>query len=217
MLDEAPHLACLHLARPLFASDIAIAAANPRVSHDIWPEEAASLPKSVTKRSHEFSAGRDAARRAMAAFGHRPEPVPHRPDRAPIWPKGITGSISHSATACLAVVGDVRALGVDIEEAAPLDPTLFPMICTPTEREWLADQPKIMSKLIFSAKECAYKAQYTLSRTLFDFQTLELQIGDGEFSARFLRDVAPFCAGACLTGVFALDDAHIVTAMTVRA
>ncbi len=217
MLSQAPHQSCLRLARTLFAPDIAIAASDPRVLHDMLPDEAASLLASVPKRQREFSAGRSAARQAMTDLGHPALPVLQGADRAPVWPGGLTGSISHSKTACLGVVGSVRALGVDIEEAEPLEANLIPIICTPREQDWLAGQDPVMLRLIFSAKECAYKAQYTISRTLFGFDTLELTIDGFGFTACFLRDIAPFQTGDTLTGRFAMDRDHIITAMTLRA
>lgn len=218
MLAGAPHHACLRLARPLFASDIGMAAADPGVLHDVLPEEIASLPQAVPKRQREFSAGRSAAHQAMADLGFSRLPICHGADRAPVWPKGATGSISHSTSACLAVFGSVRALGIDIEDSEPLEADLIPIICTAREQSWLSGRTALMPRLIFSAKECAYKAQYTISKALFGFQTLDVAIDEtGGFTARFLRDVAPFQAGDILTGRYALNHDHIVTAMTLRA
>lgn len=217
MLSQAPHQSCLRLARTLFAPDIGIAASDPRILHDVWPDEADSLSASVAKRRREFSAGRSAVRQAMTDLGYATLPVLQGADRAPIWPDSLTGSISHCKTACLGVVGSVRALGVDIEEAKPLEANLIPIICTPRERDWVAGQDPLMLRLVFSAKECAYKAQYTISRTLFGFDTLELTIDGSSFTACFLRDVAPFQTGDTLTGRYAMDRDHIITAMTLRA
>lgn len=53
---------------------------------------------------------------------------------------------------------------------------------------------------IFVAKEAAYKAQYPLSRQLFDFQVLNITFQDQCFMARFMQAVPPFAVGDILHG-----------------
>ena len=152
----------------------------------------------IAARRAEFAAGRAAARAAMAALGLPPQPIPMGEDRAPVWPAGMTGSISHCAGACLAVAGlsdRWGGLGVDVEPLAPLDPSLWPVILSPTE-----GQGGLLALRSFVAKEAAYKAQYPLSRTVFDFHTLRLDWQGDLFTARFTRPVAPFWPGAVLQG-----------------
>ncbi|GAB1479836.1 hypothetical protein MASR2M74_24040 [Paracoccaceae bacterium] len=154
-------------------------------------------PAIATRRA-EFAAGRAAARAAMAALGLPPAPIPMGEDRAPVWPLGVTGSISHCTGACLAVAGMADhwcGLGVDVEPLAPLDPSLWPVILCPTE-----GQGGLLALRSFVAKEAAYKAQYPLSRTVFDFHTLRLDWQGDFFTARFTRPVAPFWPGAVLQG-----------------
>lgn len=216
------------LARPLLPEAVALAATDPRAPQPTaWPEERAALTHARPKRLREFDAGRAAARAAMAALGAAPVAVPHGADRAPIWPEGLTGSITHCANACLAALardGDIRALGLDLEEDAPLDPDLFETVCTGTELERLAALPAgprgQQARLIFSAKEAAYKAQYPLSRVVFDFHTLEVALdagGPGHFIARFRRDVAPFGTGDALWGRYAIGGGLIATAVVLAA
>ena len=73
------------------------------------------------------------------------------------------------------------------------------------------------AKLIFAAKEAAYKCQYPISRTLFGFDGLDLRPDpdSGTFSATFTRDVPSFPAGTSLTGSFARGNGLIVTAVTL--
>ena len=54
-------------------------------------------------------------------------------DRAPLWPAGAVGSISHTDDYCVVVVGhsvEHRSLGVDAEPAAPLEEHVWTEICT---------------------------------------------------------------------------------------
>ena len=67
------------------------------------------MARAVPQRRREFFAGRLAAHRAMEALGHLPEPVPMGQDRAPVWPQGLVGSISHGAGACAAMYGQKGA------------------------------------------------------------------------------------------------------------
>ncbi len=214
------------LARPLFTPDIAVAVTDPRAAHNRpLPPEVRPMARMVPIRQRAYAAGRVAARDAMARLGHPVRPVLMTPDRAPLWPSGLTGSISHSQSCCIATLGrtdQVRALGVDVEEDSDLDSDLVPTICTMAERAWLSAQPRaqtgLLGKLIFSAKECAYKCQYPLSKTLFGFEMLEItpDLDTGQFEATFLHDVPHFPAETQLHGRFAIGDGLIVTAMALR-
>ena len=215
------------LARPLLPGSVALSSTDPgRPQPAALPEERAALSRARPARLREFDAGRAAARAAMAALGLPPAPVLHGADRAPVWPEGLTGSIAHCATACLAAVArqhDIRALGLDLEENNPLPDDLIETVCTPVERSHLAALPRsergALAKRIFCAKEASYKAQYPLSRTLFDFHTLQIGFDDapGAFTARFLRAVPPFDAGTVLRGRLATGNGLIVAAVVLPA
>ena len=217
----------LALLRPLLGAEVAVAATDPRsAGNRALPEEADELPRATVKRRRDFAAGRVAAHRAMRGLGGPVGPVRIGSDRAPVWPEGLTGSISHCETACLAAVARsdrVRALGVDVEEDAGLETDLVATICSETERAWLSGlaraQAGRMARLIFSAKECAYKCQYGQSRTLFGFEMLEISpdLSTGRFEARFAAAVPPFAAGTGLAGRFAIGAGLIVTAMSLPA
>lgn len=190
-----------------------------------FPEEAVAMAGAITRRRHEFATGRACAREAIGQLGRPPMPLPMGSDRAPVWPEGLVGSISHSRSHCAAAAAlrsdGFLALGLDIEEAEPLDDDLAEEICTPQERAWLAGHPTryrgLLLKALFSAKECAYKCQYALSSTLLDFQDLaiDMDLGEERFTAHFLRDVPPFRRGDRLAGRIRLRSAHIVSAMSI--
>ena len=87
------------------------------------PVEAIAVARAVPKRVAEFAAGRRAARRALDSIGREAVDLPAGPNRAPVWPEGVTGSITHDgdlALAAVALLGEVRSLGLDLTEAAPL-------------------------------------------------------------------------------------------------
>ncbi|QIE47405.1 4'-phosphopantetheinyl transferase superfamily protein [Pseudohalocynthiibacter aestuariivivens] len=209
----------------MFGPRVAVSVTDPRnPKAPLWPAEAVAMTRATSARKSEFASGRAAARHAMQSLGHAPQAVPCGADRAPVWPRGLTGSISHTTGVCIAIVGEtgsLRSVGVDVEDDSPLDDDLIPSVCTLAERAWLAIQPEAMrgnlAKLIFSAKECAYKCQFAVTGTLFDFDTLEItpDIDTGQFEATFTRDIAPFEAGTCFHGRFTVCQGVIVTAMVL--
>lgn len=218
--------AFLEFARPLFSDRVAMAWTDPRAPMPrLLGDEVLSVEQVAPARAREFGAGRAAARDAMEMLGHRPRPVLQGEDRAPVWPPGLTGSITHSARDCLAVVTDdpdIQALGLDLEPATALDAALWPVICTPPEMDWLASlgpsQRGHFAKLIFSAKEAAYKAQYVRSRSLLEFHdiTLSIDLASNTFIACFNIQVAGFHDGRQISGRFALLSDNLLTAVELR-
>ena len=216
----------LALSRPLLGAGVALAITDPQGDPpEPYPEESACLsPRAVARRRREFAAGRAAARDAVAQLGLEPRPILVGDDRAPIWPEGLVGSITHTHDCAMAAVvrrEDARAIGIDVEQGTPLEDRLFSIICSERERAWLQTQadPAFMAKLVFSAKEAAYKCQYTLSRRLFGFDGMELEINPEArvFQAIFTADQPPFGRGATIQGRFAIGAGLIVTAAELRA
>ncbi len=205
---------------------LAVVARDPRrIPVGIDPQEGVAVKDAVPRRVAEFHAGRAAARAAMVSLGMPPRPIPMGPDRAPIWPNGLVGSISHSKDACVAAVGlaeEWAGVGVDLEEAIALDPLLIGEVCTKSEQRWLGLQPPsergLMAKLIFSAKEAAYKAQYPISGVVFGFDVLEIII-DREatrFEAVLQSPQGGIPAGAVMLGSFAHAAGLLVTGVAFR-
>jgi len=214
-------------ARRLFGPEVAVATLDPRFAHGpVWPIERAAIARAVPARQQEFAAGRIAARQAMTRLGQPATAIGQSSDRAPIWPPGLTGSISHCATACIAAVArraDVASLGVDVEPDTPLEDALLGFVCTAGERDWLARQtqghPGHLAKLIFSAKESAYKCQYPLTRRVIGFERISVKIDlvSGSYDATFTQNTGRFRAGQVLSGRFVRAGGLIVTGMALRA
>lgn len=200
---------------------VGVGVTDPRETYAApFPEEAAAVARASAGRVREFAAGRAAIRLAMSELGCPAVAVPNGEDRAPRWPVGLTGSLSHCDRACIALVASsrsMRALGIDVEPNEALEPDLWPTICSVTERAWLSAQPAAergrLARLIFSAKECIYKLQYQVSRTLIGFEALEVtpDLDIGQFEATLTEDVPGFGAGTCFHGRFAATSDVIVT------
>ncbi|MGY3453343.1 4'-phosphopantetheinyl transferase family protein [Bradyrhizobium sp. USDA 4353] len=202
----------------LFQCPVAVeASALSPAEIGLFPEERAFIQAAVPKRRAEFATARILARRALGALGAAPIPLVPGPDRAPTWPPGYTGSISHCDNYCAVVVArsrDVVSLGLDVENRRELDRAMQDLVLTPTERKWAAAQPEahrpMLPILIFSAKEAYYKCQYPVTRGFLDFQDVELAIDwtSGTYMVRVLKPAWP-AAVACLSGRFLIDDDRV--------
>jgi 4'-phosphopantetheinyl transferase EntD len=140
----------------------------------------------VAKRRTEFTHGRYCARAALERLGAPLTPILKGPDREPLWPAGVIGSISHTAGVAAAVVaqeGELRSLGLDIESAEPLADELQDMICLNRENPSRDGQ---LAKLLFSIKESIYKCLHPLTHEYIDFLEMEVLLStDGRtFAAR---------------------------------
>ncbi|UYV38727.1 4'-phosphopantetheinyl transferase superfamily protein [Rhodobacteraceae bacterium D3-12] len=167
--------------------------------------EAEAMRAAVPKRRAEFFAGRAAARRAMAQLGMPPAPVPMGDDRAPVWPDGVVGSISHCEGVCVALIARSetwRSLSVDVEPLEDLPRDLWDSVMGAQERARLAELPEAArgrcGRLIFSAKEAVYKLQYPITAEWMEFSDLDVVVDAQEagFDARFCgRNVPEFARG----------------------
>ncbi|MGH8217527.1 MAG: 4'-phosphopantetheinyl transferase family protein [Steroidobacteraceae bacterium] len=153
---------------------------DPRV---LAPEEAAHVARAVPKRVNEFAAGRACARRALAELGVPDFILRVGPDREPLWPPGIAGSITHTDEYCAAAAARTTrfaAIGLDAERRDAVHPRLWRQIATSEEIVWLEslapDQAQAMGTLIFSAKEAFYKCQFALTREWLNFSDVTLTV-----------------------------------------
>jgi 4'-phosphopantetheinyl transferase EntD len=140
------------------------------------------LSASVTPgRREEFRTGRALARKCMAAIGVAPQSIARGEMREPIWPAGLTGSISHAKGLIGAVVwqpSTAGGIGLDIERAGRVTPTLYQSLFTDAEVESLSllnsVEQLVAAAAMFSAKEAIYKAQYPLTRCYVGFHEVSL-------------------------------------------
>ncbi|WBB65111.1 4'-phosphopantetheinyl transferase superfamily protein [Micromonospora sp. WMMD812] len=179
--------------RDLLPPEVAVAVAGP----DDWtaPLLAAELAclsdSAVESRRRDFTAGRVCARRAMAALGLLPSAVLSAADRAPVWPPGVVGTITHTRGYCAAAAASssvVRSVGMDAEQHRELNPGVRRLISLPEEDERMAALPAGVSwpAVLFSAKETVYKVWHPVVGTWLDFADahVELDPDAGTFTAR---------------------------------
>src|SRR4051794_27548381 len=126
----------------------------------IFPEEEMLMATAVEKRRREFFAGRIYARQGLLELGQKPVPILPKLSRAPSWPEGFVGSISHCDSVCAAVVGrssKFHAIGLDIESDSPLGKDVTMLVCRPIEISERDKKEQLLGidipKLIFVIKE----------------------------------------------------------------
>ena len=142
-----------------------------------------AAPRGVSKRQAEFLAGRLCAREALQSLTGTPYVPTVGEDRAPQWPRGIVGSITHGAGWAGVVVArqsEWRGLGLDIERMLVCERADRPAgeILTPSELEAFAslsdhDRAELVTRT-FSLKESLFKALYPLVKQRFYFQDAEV-------------------------------------------
>ena len=211
----------------LFDHDAVITLAAPIDEHavaELGAAELALVERAIDKRKREFATGRKLARAALAALDHPDVEILNGPDRAPIWPSGIAGSISHCDR--VAVVAMTRAahgtVGIDVEHRDELKRELWKTVFLPHEIEALDadfDGPMRgrMALVLFSAKEALYKAQYPRTTTFMGFHELHVAItpdvrdpSRGTLRCTFQNDVGAldregFARASIANGRFQLD------------
>ena len=144
------------------------------------------LSKAVNKRQADYLAGRALVNRAFAALELPPQTVNSGPDRAPIWPEGVTGSISHTSTSCACILSrntDLR-IGIDIETdlSARGDKAVRKIALRDDERRLIDAQANTLHlpALIFSAKETLFKALYPIVQDFFGFDCAQIKTLPGD-------------------------------------
>lgn len=103
-------------------------------------------------------------------------------DRAPIWPTGFVGSISHSPNwtwAVAAPLNKLKNVGIDTEAVLSLDSyeVVRQEIGSLSEWSLLNNQslrPELETTLMFSAKEAYFKLWYPIVHQFYDFEDVIL-------------------------------------------
>jgi 4'-phosphopantetheinyl transferase EntD len=139
-----------------------------------YPAENVTIQNAVAKRRREFVSGRQYARSAMAQLGAPPVPIAALPSRAPDWPQGLTGSISHSDAFCVAVVAPESlfvGVGIDVELSDPLPMELYATVCGSSELSAMEPTTNGIdhAKMLFVVKEAFFKLYHPITGYFLDF------------------------------------------------
>jgi 4'-phosphopantetheinyl transferase EntD len=179
-------------------------------------EEERLVANAVDSRRREFATARRIAHELLSEMGIPAAPLLPGERRAPAWPAGVVGSISHArgvAAVALASTPPLRAIGLDVEGADALSPELVDTVLTAAEKERFAHADGALgtwAKLAFCAKESAYKSWSPTLAAIPEFSDVEIEFdADGtSFVANLLlRRGTPFEART-LRGRHARCDEH---------
>jgi 4'-phosphopantetheinyl transferase EntD len=194
------------------------------------PQEQPLIARAVSARRSEFVTARRCAREALTRLGLPPVAILAGPRGEPVWPDGVTGSITHCAgyrAAAVAHRSTVASLGIDAETHAPLPDGVIDAVTGPAERTRLAAltdrHPAICwDRLLFSAKESVYKAWFPLTRRMLGFEEADVSFdaSTSTFAAQLLVPGTRADGAAPLTGFtgrWLVKGDLVVTAVTVAA
>jgi 4'-phosphopantetheinyl transferase EntD len=150
----------------------------------LHPEEERHVTGAADKRRRDFILGRACAHAALAQLGRDEGAVGKAGHGAPLWPAGVTGSITHTAGYAAAVVAPAdgyAGLGLDAERIGGVGEQLWPRLFDEGERAALSGvDAALLATLFFSAKEAAYKAW---DKRSLGFRDIHIARTDGGFTA----------------------------------
>lgn len=133
-------------------------------------------------RRRSFIAGRIAARDALASIGRSAPIIGRGPDGHPLWPDGVSGSVSHSRDLAVAVVtvsAELQSVGVDIEA---LDDS------SNADERRLTPSPAPELRLR-TAQEASFKAMSAIDpRAIGSF--LDVRVRTNEYDGGFTATIA---------------------------
>jgi len=216
------------LTRRLFPACVRVAEMDPSEADPsrLHPAEQRQIERAAPGRRREYSAGRLLARSLLDSLGAAAAPLLNGPDRAPAWPAGFVGSISHCPTLCAVVVAptpDICAVGVDVEPAAALAADIEPLVLTARDRDSIAQLPPpiraLGSRLVFSAKEAFYKALYPTTGVFLDFTQAWVTFATEEsFTVATTEPLwrSPPLSGS-LVGRYCIEGPHLMTGIFAPA
>jgi 4'-phosphopantetheinyl transferase EntD len=144
--------------------------------------------------------------------------IPSGRDRAPIWPDGVLGSITHCAgyrAAAVTRTSELASLGIDAEPNEPVPAGVLPLVSLPGELPE-GDPSIAWDRLLFSAKESVYKAWYPIERRWLGFEQARIQFApDGTFTAAILVPASAAIPAGGLHGRWLARAGLLLTAVTV--
>lgn len=156
------------------------------------------LDRAAPRRIAEFICGRACAREAIRRLTGDIADLPVGPDRAPRWPGGLCGSISHSGRRAIAVAGETThfiGIGIDLERclsnAEARD--IADLVTSDKERQRLGTRlDAVTLSLIFSAKESLFKALSSQTGPIPFFQSFQVsEIEHSNMRLSLIPDTLP--------------------------
>ena len=143
--------------------------------------ELAGMEGASVKVRRQSGAARIVARDLLERCGIVDACLVRASSGAPMWPRGVRGSLAHDPLVAVAVVASAaryKALGVDVEPAIPLPDKAFAAVATPSEASRYAAEP-LAGRVLLAAKEAVYKAVNPLDGVFLAFSDVEVDLAGG--------------------------------------
>ena len=183
---------------PSYVSFVALNGSE-ETDFEIFAEEERLLPRRTSpQRADEFRLGRRAAHLALKEIGCEPRPILRGPQREPLWPAGVVGSITHAgdhAIAAVARLSDAGGIGIDLEARDRYFPELETEITLEEEQAALSQMEgrarEDATIEIFSAKESIYKAHFPRIGRYFGFDAARIRFGLDDLVGSFTEPLDP--------------------------
>ena len=204
--------------RAMLGRDAGIGSAAIGDEDGLFPEEMPAVARAVPKRRAEFAAGRRAARAALSEIGLAPVAVPVGAHRAPVWPDGVVGAITHDVGVALSAVmpaDKVLGVGIDVTEAAPLPAITRRAILPHAAEQGLSP---LEERAVFLAKESLFKALFPLVGTYFGFEAAvaRVDLEGGTFGIELACPLGELRTGTNWSGRVAIHDSWLLAALVTR-
>ncbi len=193
------------------------------------------LARAVNKRKAEFLVGRYAAKQCLISLDKEVSEnnfvIESGKHRAPIWPKGTLGSVSHTSSRVCVIVAlnsKYSAIGLDVENW--IEEEKFEMlkgqILTKSDERLIktiqfADHK--LGTLVFSAKESLFKALYPYVGGYFGFHAAEVQdicLSTAKIHLKLLRTLGKhplIQVNQCFEIGFTIDEKDVFTKLLITS
>jgi hypothetical protein len=153
--------------------------------------------------------------------------LPIGPNRAPVWPSGVVGSITHVmdsgyetyVAAAVTRADAVQAVGIDFEMIDSLHPHVWRHALTERELERVLALPADIRRTEAQYIWCAKEATAKVLELPFDPSGLEVErdLGSGDFSATFVNNNRGYLPSSLLGRTARLDKLLIAAMVLPRA
>lgn len=181
-----------------------------------------SMINCLPQRRAQYFAGRLCTTRALISLGAKDTQVATSAERAPIWPQGVVGSISHSNDYAIAMTGEAKLfnyIGVDIEiRQEKIFNELASEFTSPGEQSYLSSlmmDYDLALLITFSAKESLFKALWPQLRFFFGFASariIKIDDRDLTFTLQLTCTLSQsICSGMLFEGQYYLMDNNLLT------
>ncbi len=194
--------------------------------HEI--EYAPFLERAVIRRKAEFLAGRYAAQRAMKKLRIEKTTVGIGQHRNPVWPAGLIGSITHTATQAICAIvqnTDYQSIGIDLAEQISITTAnnIKDQIIQTHEINAFSHCPLSFEQLLtltFSAKESLFKALYPQVKAYFEFHAAEIvnvEMKSRTFFIKLTQDLThSLVKGTVFKGTFKIQPDTVFTSILIK-